>query len=159
MWQTKNIYIAYHHKGVEPEPQFRDRYPSWTSIDRLSDKWMVRGGFIVLYISFYIVFATHWWMFLLLPFHFLMGPLHGAIVNWCAHKYGYTNYDNGDKSRNTFPMDFLMMGELFQNNHHQSPNSPNFAKRWFELDPTYPLMRLFQFAGIIKLRKSGVPTP
>jgi stearoyl-CoA desaturase (delta-9 desaturase) len=20
-----------------------------------------------------------------------MGPLHGAIVNWCGHKYGYSN--------------------------------------------------------------------
>ena len=23
-------------------------------------------------------------------------PIHGAIVNWCGHKYGYQNFDNGD---------------------------------------------------------------
>ena len=28
-----------------------------------------------------------------LPVHFLMGPIHGAIVNWCGHKYGYRNFD------------------------------------------------------------------
>ena len=60
-----------------------------------------------------------------------MGPLHGAIVNWCGHKYGYANFDNQDKSKNTTPVDFLMLGELFQNNHHKFPNSPNFAKKWF----------------------------
>ena len=28
--------------------------------------------------------------------------------------------------------------------------SPNFAVRWFELDPTYQVMKLFNFIGIIK---------
>jgi len=32
-----------------------------------------------------------------------MGPIHGAIVNWAGHKYGYQNFDNGDRSRNTLP--------------------------------------------------------
>jgi stearoyl-CoA desaturase (delta-9 desaturase) len=92
-------------------------------------------------------------MFLLLPIHYLMGPIHGAIVNWCGHKYGYSNFDNADHSKNTFPLDFLMMGELFQNNHHKKPNDANFAKRWFEFDPSYPIIRLMHTLRIIKLRK------
>ena len=85
-----------------------------------------------------------------------MGPIHGGIVNWCGHKYGYSNFDNKDKSKNTTPFDFLMLGELFQNNHHKYPNSPNFAKKWFEFDPVYPFMRLLHWVGIIKLRKIAV---
>ena len=50
-------------------------------------------------------------------------------------------------------MDFLMMGELFQNNHHKSPNDANFAKKWFELDPTYYVIRFLHSVRIIKLRK------
>ena len=46
-----------------------------------------------------------------------------------------------------------MMGELFQNNHHKSPNTPNFARRWFELDPTWPVIRLLNALHIIRLRK------
>ena len=96
-------------------------------------------------------------MFLLLPIHFFMGPIHGALVNWCGHKYGYSNYDNDDHSKNSLPLDFLMMGELFQNNHHKSPNDANFAKKWFELDPTWYIIRFLHAVRIIRLRKAKVP--
>ncbi|MBC7720678.1 MAG: acyl-CoA desaturase, partial [Pedobacter sp.] len=41
--------------------------------------------------------------------------------------------------------------ELFQNNHHFDKTDANFAKRWFEFDLTYQIMRGFNFIGIIKL--------
>ncbi|MFI5160707.1 MAG: acyl-CoA desaturase [Sphingobacteriales bacterium] len=153
MWKTKDIYLAYQRYKIEPEPQFIDRYPTWSFVDRIGDHWVTRVCFGIAYTAFYVAFATHWWLFLLLPIHFLMGPVQGAVVNWCGHKYGYSNFDNGDHSKNTLPLDFLMMGELFQNNHHKKPNDPRFSKRWFELDPTYPVMKLFHVLGIIKLRK------
>ena len=153
MIKTKNIYLDYVKFKIEPEPAFRDRYPSWPLIDRIGDLWVTRLLFILAYIAFYVYFAEYWWMFLLLPIHFLMGPIHGAIVNWCGHKYGYSNHDNDDHSKNTLPLDFLMMGELFQNNHHKSPNSVNFANRWFEFDPSYPIIKLLHHLRIIRLRK------
>ena len=30
-----------------------------------------------------------------------MGAVHGAIVNWAGHKYGYQNFDNNGKSHNS----------------------------------------------------------
>lgn len=153
MIKTKNIYLEYVKFKVEPEPAFRDRYPTWPLIDRIGDLWITRSVFILLYIAFYVYFAEYWWMFLLLPIHFLMGPIHGAIVNWCGHKYGYSNHDNDDHSKNSLPLDFLMMGELFQNNHHKSPNSVNFANKWFEFDPSYPIIKMMHFLKIIRLRK------
>jgi stearoyl-CoA desaturase (Delta-9 desaturase) len=150
---TKDIYLNYAKHGVEPEKPFRGNYPEWKWMDKVSDMWGVRILFGVLYFLFYLKFATAWWMFLLLPIHFFMGPLHGAIVNWCGHKYGYSNHDNDDHSKNTLPIDFLLMGELMQNNHHKSPNSPNFAQRKFELDPSYYIIRIMDWMRIIKLRK------
>jgi stearoyl-CoA desaturase (delta-9 desaturase) len=88
-----------------------------------------------------------------------MGPIHGALVNWCGHKYGYSNYDNDDHSKNSLPLDFLMMGELFQNNHHKSPNDANFAKKWFELDPTWYIIRFLHVVRVIRLRKAKLPAP
>jgi stearoyl-CoA desaturase (delta-9 desaturase) len=93
-------------------------------------------------------------MFALVPMHYLMGPIHGAIVNWCGHKYGYRNFDSEDKSRNTLIFDFVTAGELFQNNHHKFAMSTNFAARWFEIDPTYQVMRLFNWIGIIDMSKT-----
>jgi stearoyl-CoA desaturase (delta-9 desaturase) len=153
MIQTKNIYIEYLTHKTEPEPEFRDRYPTWHPIDRIGDLWITRVLFGLGYVAFYVAFATSWWWFLLLPIHFLMGPIHGAIVNWCGHKYGYSNFDNDDHSKNTLPLDFLMMGELFQNNHHKRPNDANFAKRWFEFDPSYAVIRFLHLVRVIKLRK------
>lgn len=153
MIKTKNIYLEYVKFKIEPEPAFRDRYPTWPLIDRIGDLWITRSVFILIYIAFYVYFAEYWWMFLLLPIHFLMGPMHGAIVNWCGHKYGYSNYDNDDHSKNSLPLDFLMMGELFQNNHHKQPNNVNFANKWFEFDPSYPIIKLLHILRIIRLRK------
>ena len=154
MIATKNMYLAYLLHKIEPEPAFRGNYPEWPIIDKIGDSWFWRLACAAFYIWFYVTFATQWWMFLLLPIHFLMGPLHGAIVNWCGHKYGYSNHDNDDHSKNSLPWDFLLMGELFQNNHHKKPNSPNFATKWWEFDPTYPLMKVMHWLRIIKIRKA-----
>ena len=44
-----------------------------------------------------------------------------------------------------------MLGELFQNNHHHAGSKPNFANKWFEFDPTYPIMLLLEKLRIIKM--------
>ncbi|MCI0532922.1 acyl-CoA desaturase, partial [bacterium] len=86
--------------------------------------------------------------------HFIMGPIHGAIVNWFGHKVGYVNFDDtGDLSKNTLPLDFVTMGELFQNNHHKFPHSMNFAKKVFEFDPTFPIIKVLGWLGVIKFSK------
>jgi stearoyl-CoA desaturase (Delta-9 desaturase) len=154
--KTKDIYLNYAKYGAQPEKPFQGKYPEWKLLDRISDSWIVRVGFGVLYFLFYLKFAPYWWCFALLPVHFFMGPVQGAIVNWCGHKYGYSHYDNDDHSKNTVPLDFFLMGELMQNNHHKSPNSVNFGKRWWEFDPTYPIIMVMKWVGIVKFRKVTV---
>jgi stearoyl-CoA desaturase (delta-9 desaturase) len=151
MWQTKGRYDAFCKGGLAPELRFQGDTPEWPALDAIADRWVTRLAFGSLYILVYIVFAPSWVYFLLLPIHFLMGPIHGAIVNWCGHKYGYRNFDTNDDSRNTLPFDFLTLGELFQNNHHKRGMSPNFAARWFEIDPTYSAIRIFAALGIIQI--------
>lgn len=156
MMHTKKIYNDVLNKRVVIEEKFDRNFPEYPSIDKIADSWFTRIAFGILYTAFYVAFATHWWMFLLLPIHYLMGPIHGAIVNWAGHKYGYRNFNENDKSKNTLVLDFLMMGELFQNNHHHAGSKPNFASKWFEFDPTYPIMLLFNRLNIIKLERVKV---
>ncbi len=151
MWATKKTYDDFAYRRVEPEARFDGGMPEWPALEKLGQNWLMRLVWIGAYVAFYVHFATEAWMFALLPFHFVMGPIHGAIVNWCGHRYGYQNYSNGDDSRNTLPFDFVTLGELFQNNHHKFGMAPNFAARWFEVDPTYIAIRLFSALGIIHL--------
>jgi stearoyl-CoA desaturase (delta-9 desaturase) len=154
MWNTRGMYVGFERGTMQPEREFAGNYPIWDKMDKFATSYFSRLAFGAGYIAFYVAFATQWWMFLLLPIHFIMGPLHGAIVNWCGHKYGYSSFDNNDKSRNTTPFGFMMLGELFQNNHHKFPNSANFAQKWYEIDPVYPILKTLHFFRIIKLRKA-----
>lgn len=151
MWRTKDYYLDLLLKRVEPEKGFDKNIPEWPAFDKIANLWTPRFVWVGLYTLYYVQFATQPWMFLLLPIHYVMGPIHGGIVNWCGHKYGYRNFeDTGDLSRNTLRFDFLTMGELFQNNHHKYPSRANFAVKRFEIDPTFPLVKLLSWMRIIR---------
>ncbi len=152
MWRTKNMYNNILKSKIKLESKFTKELPKWMTLEHIADSWISRIGWVAFYVIFYIFFATQWWMFLLLPIHFLMGPIHGAIINWFAHKYGYKNFENPDTSRNLMPLDIFMMGEGLHNNHHHFGARPNFGIKWFELDPAYPFIWLFDKIGIIQLK-------
>jgi stearoyl-CoA desaturase (delta-9 desaturase) len=153
MWATKKKYDGYAYRRVQPEARFDGGAPEWRFVDRLSQNWITRITLGTLYGLFYLHFAPSLIWFALLPVHWIMGPIHGAIVNWGGHKYGYTNWNNGDNSKNSLAFDFLTLGELFQNNHHYSCTRANFAMKWFEIDPCYQVMRLLAAMKIIDFNK------
>jgi stearoyl-CoA desaturase (delta-9 desaturase) len=151
--QTALRYAGLWRGTVTPEPRFVGGYPSWPALEKIGDSWMTRVAFGAAYTIPYFLFAPHWAYFLLLPAHFFMGPLHGAIVNWCGHMYGYRNFDTDDRSKNTLIFDFVTLGELFQNNHHRYGQSLNFAARAWEVDPAYWVIRALAALGVIKIEK------
>ncbi|MEM1318613.1 MAG: acyl-CoA desaturase [Bacteroidota bacterium] len=153
MWETKNNYNDILKEKVAIDDRLRIGLPKWNLVEKIGNAWASRIVWIILYTIFYVFFATSWWMYLLLPIHFVMGPFHGAIINWFAHKYGYTNFETKDTSKNFLPFDFLMLGESYHNNHHKFKGRPNFGFRWFEFDPVYPIILLFNKLGIIHLKK------
>lgn len=150
MWRTKKTYLDLLLRRVDPGAGFEHNVPSWPAFEPIAASWTLRIVWAGFYTLYYVRFATSPWLFLLLPVHYLMGPIHGGIVNWCGHKYGYRNFnDTGDNSRNSLAVDFLTLGELFQNNHHRHPSRPNFAVRKFELDPVYPVLKMLSLLRII----------
>jgi stearoyl-CoA desaturase (delta-9 desaturase) len=155
MKKTLIVYSAILADTANVEERFKKGVPYWPFFEKLAGSWPVRLGWAAFYIWFYIHFATAWWMFLLLPIHFLMGPIHGAIINWFSHKYGYSTFETGDTAKNLLPIDFLMMGESYHNNHHKFGGRANFGKKWHEFDPTYPIIYFLNMVGIIHLKKDN----
>ncbi len=154
MWKTKDFYTDISYNRVPLNPVFSKNLPTWNAFDRFADHWLTRVSWGAFYVLFYVAFAPNPWWYLLIPVHFAMGPVHGAIINWFAHKYGYVTYKVKDTSKNFLPFDFLMMGESYHNNHHPHPHDINFGKKWFEIDPTYYIALALDFVGVIKLNKN-----
>jgi stearoyl-CoA desaturase (delta-9 desaturase) len=153
MLKTRNIYNSIHFGVLKVDSRFLNNLPDWKSFDKFASHTISRILWGFLYIGFYIEFATEWWMYLFLPFHFISSPIHGVIINWFAHKIGYRNHDVEDTSTNLFPIDLIMLGEGLHNNHHRMSLRANFAQKWFEFDPTYVIILLFDKLGIIQLKK------
>lgn len=152
MWKTKLTYSTITNKEVEVDARFTDGVPEWHAFDNFARSWVSRLGWALAYSWVYFTYADVWWLWLLLPLQWLLSPIHGAIINWFAHVYGYRNFEVGDTSRNFLPFDFLMMGESYHNNHHKYGSRANFGGvRWHEIDPTYQVIKVLDKLGVINI--------
>jgi len=153
MWRTKKIYTEIVKEKVAIESRFQKNLPEWKTFERWANSNLSRLLWVLAYFAFFFIFSTSAWWFLLFPLIIIMGPLHGAIINWFAHKYGYTNFKVNNTSQNLFSVDILMLGESYHNNHHKYPSSVNFGRRWHEVDPIYPVILLLNWLKIIEIQK------
>ncbi len=69
-------------------------------------------------------------------------------VNSVAHVWGYQNYATRDNSRNNILVGLWAAGEGWHNNHHADPASARHGHKWWELDFSYLLIRLFEACGL-----------
>jgi len=150
MWRTRKVYDGIYTGNYQVEEKFTRNLPHWSGFEYMANSWASRILWIGIYTLLYIQFAPSFWFLLILPLHIAMGPIHGVIINWFAHKYGHVNYAVENTSRNLFRIDWLMMGEGYHNNHHAAPSRSNFASRKGEFDPCYPIIFLLKKMGIVK---------
>ncbi len=72
------------------------------------------------------------------------------LVNSAGHLWGYRNYNTPDQSRNTWWVALLTSGEGWHNNHHADPRSAAHGHKWWEIDPTFTLLRVLEAVGLVK---------
>lgn len=154
MWQTRQIYNDINYDRIDVEDRFKSGAVQWKAFEKFADSWPNRLGWGVLIVAVYAMFATSWWLWLLLPVHLLMAPVQGAMVNWFSHKIGYRNFEVKDTSTNALPFDFLLLGENYHNNHHKFGGRANFGVKWHEIDITYQIIRVFNRLGVVQLKRS-----
>jgi len=153
MWRTATLYSNIAHYKVTVDERFTSNLPEWRAFDKFASSWPTRLLSGSLYFVIYLLIDPPLWMYVLLPIQWIMGPVHGAIINWFAHKWGYRNFVTKDTSRNFLPFDFLMLGESYHNNHHAHQKNPNFGVRFFEIDFTYPILRVLDWCGVLRLAR------
>jgi stearoyl-CoA desaturase (Delta-9 desaturase) len=75
---------------------------------------------------------------------------HGTFcINSLAHVHGSKRYVTGDDSRNNWFLALLTMGEGWHNNHHAYQASVRQGFRWWEIDPTFYLIKLLSWTGLV----------
>jgi stearoyl-CoA desaturase (Delta-9 desaturase) len=94
---------------------------------------------------------------------------HGSFsINSLSHLFGGRRYPTGDDSRNNWALALLTTGEGWHNNHHHYQSSANQGFRWWEIDVTFYVLRLFERCGLVwdlrrppaeVLRAPGDPPP
>ncbi len=81
---------------------------------------------------------------------------HGTFtVNSLAHVMGRRRYATTDTSRNSALVAFLTGGEGWHNNHHHYPASARQGFFWWEIDPTWYVLRAMAALRLI----SGLRVP
>ena len=70
-------------------------------------------------------------------------------INSLAHTLGTKRYVTGDDSRNNWLLALITLGEGWHNNHHAFQSSARQGFRWWEVDPTYYVLRALAAVGLI----------
>ncbi len=137
-----------------------EEHPKYTQLVADLDfpvSWINRKHWAIPYaVHFAVALAlglfAHAWLLGAAYFLGLMShPVQGWMVNALGHAYGYRNFATPDDSRNNTLVAWLVVGEGYQNNHHQNPRSPNMAVKWFELDLGYLVCCLLALLGLITI--------
>lgn len=157
MWRTRGFILGILRNTMTVDPKFTKNVPDWRTFDIIASHPVSRFAWIGVYIGFYVAFAPSPWYYLLLPVQAAMGAVQGAIVNWNAHKRGYRNFEVNNHSENLMRVDIFFLGEAYHNNHHKFPSRVNMAMRKFEFDPTYQLIRFFNWVGVLRLAPGNTP--
>lgn len=154
IWKTFNIYTDVRKRKIHTNFPIARPCVEWSFFETLNHTRIMRVILIGLYFWLYWVFADSIFLWLLFPVHIFIGPLQGAIVNWCGHKYGYINFDDvNDSSKNSLLVDVICMGELYQNNHHRYPKDINFAQKPAEFDVGLMGIKLLRKLNIIEFKE------
>ena len=70
-------------------------------------------------------------------------------INSLSHRFGSQRYATGDDSRNNLWLALLTLGEGWHNNHHHFMASARQGFYWWEIDPTYYVLRGLALVGLV----------
>jgi stearoyl-CoA desaturase (delta-9 desaturase) len=166
-WTT--IHRGYHHRYTDqskdphsPQQGFWHSYILWMFKIRTGDhntKFVVdilKDPICVFFHKYYnhIIWISHiciaaisvelWLYAVILPAFITINSF--ALTNTLTHlpHLGYKNCETNNHGVNIVWLFPVVLGEAWHNNHHADAKNPCLGKRWWEIDPTYWLIRLIR---------------
>jgi stearoyl-CoA desaturase (delta-9 desaturase) len=135
-----------------------DRKHEKTNLVRISDfakypelMWLHRFEVVPAVALGALCFAIDGWTGLIVGFFWsTVLVYHGTFcINSLAHVHGSKRYVTGDDSRNNWLLALMTMGEGWHNNHHAYQSSVRQGFRWWEVDPTFYILKLLSWLGVV----------
>jgi stearoyl-CoA desaturase (delta-9 desaturase) len=75
---------------------------------------------------------------------------HGTFtINSLCHVFGSRRFATTDDSKNNFWLALVTLGEGWHNNHHHYFRSANQGFYWWEVDPTFYVLRALERLGVV----------
>ncbi|MFK7986686.1 MAG: acyl-CoA desaturase [Sandaracinaceae bacterium] len=71
------------------------------------------------------------------------------LINSLCHVWGKRRFETRDTSRNNLFLALLTFGEGWHNNHHHYMNSCRQGFYWYEIDPTYYILKALSWVGLV----------
>lgn len=133
----------------------------YTSLGKdLEMSWPASSGFWLAPYLLHLVLAVAlgyfagWLLALALFGGLICHAFQGVIINYFGHSRGPRNFDTPDDARNNHFGAWILLGEGFQNNHHQYPASARFSYRPSEVDFGYAVCLMLQALGIVTVNQA-----
>jgi stearoyl-CoA desaturase (delta-9 desaturase) len=100
--------------------------------------------FVLSHLLFAIVSFPYWLYGMLIPALIAFHTFSLTTSVNHIEKFGYKSFKTTDDSVNCPWIWPLALGEAWHNNHHHDPKSPKYGKQWWEVDPTFWLIKLIR---------------
>ena len=145
-WHAHWMWFLYQESSTPEYDRIADlvRYPELRLVDRL---WYIPP--VLLGVGLFIVGGWHWvvWGYFVSTFLLSNGTY---TINSLMHFWGRQRFYTGDESRNHWLLALVTLGEGWHNNHHRYQSATRNGFFWYEFDPTYYLLKLMSFFGLVR---------
>ena len=113
--------------------------------------WLHRYELVPAILLALVCLAVGGWSGLVVGFFWSTVAVYHATfcINSLAHVRGRKRYVTGDDSRNNWLLAFFTMGEGWHNNHHAYQSSVRQGFRWWEVDPTFYVLKALSWARLV----------
>ena len=137
------IFVRRHHRADLVKVADLARYPELMWLHRFELVPAVGLGVLC--------FLIGGWSMLVIGFFWSTVAVYHATfcINSLAHVRGSKRYVTGDESRNNWLLAFFTMGEGWHNNHHACQRSVRQGFRWWEVDPTFYILKAGSWLGLV----------